>query len=807
VLRNLAASTLRNMARHRVFTAIIVGGLGAAFAAAVLVAFFVYDKYHAESFVPDSERIYLVGTIVRLKDQPQMEMPTTAAEIAGILQLEIPESQSTRRLQVADTLVREKDREGREFLNWVDPNFFEMFRVSVAHGDLASALSSPDSCVITRHIAVKYFGTADVVGRSLELNRTLTLRITAVIEDFPLGTSLTGRIYASSAGLSSPLRRLEGEGAENSFELSPTQLIYTYLKLRNATSVGIAERAIANSERLQSPYPDSMTLALTLVPLNELHLRMPGTPTTSNAVIIGVSLLGALVLIVSGINFVNLMTARAHTRAREIAIRKVAGAGRQHLVLQFLGEAMVYVAIALLFALAIVEVAAPFWTELLFQPFGLAAHPHLLLGILAAALLFAAGAGIYPAMVLAAFPPQLILRNSSIKSGASKIVRELLVMVQFAFLIAIVICTVVIHQQVSHSTRETVRFDVEHTAVLATRCTPSFVDEVRRVTGVQAFFCAASAPMAQFSFSTNDATTEDGTRIPMSAVSIDEQFFDFYDLKPLAGRLFSAEFGQDRLDRDRETDAEGQSGIRGNRSVVINESARRRLGFKTAQSAVGSEVRFLLPGARSGVIVGVVPDFVIGPIRAEIRPLAFFVDPSTFSMMTFKFAPQEMEGAIAGLKFAWDAHNPAVPFRPFYLDQMFDAVYRDVVIESVAFKSISTIALITAAFGLLGLSVFNAQSRTKEIGVRRAIGATRLKIAQMLVMQIVRPVLLSSIVAWPAAYFASQYWLQQFPYRIELKWSIFLFGTIVTLLVAMSAVILHAWHAARQQTSDLLRYE
>jgi putative ABC transport system permease protein len=801
MFRNFLASTLRNMARHRLFTAIIIGGLGVAFAAAILIALFVYDKFHSEAFVPDSGRIVLIGTEVKLKDHPAQRMPLTVPELAEIIRTEVaPGAAVVRRLEAPGSTVRNGDVRGSEVVNWVDPGFFEVFRIPFLAGDGASALMTPDSAIVTREVARKYFGTESAIGRAVVINETFQARITAVLENPPAGSTLTGQIYLSARSAQSPVVIVEAQRSQQSLDLAPGPgSLFTYVRLPAQIAPVELAKLLQATPRLRSAYPQFVDYLLFPVALNRLHLELPGGADTSMTLIVGISLVGLLILLVSGINFVNLMTARASDRAKEIGVRKVMGADRHHLMLQFIGESVVYVAIALLAGFALVEIVAPILSEYLFQSVDLTSYRWLAPQVAACAVLFALLAGFYPAVVLSSFRPEAVLKGGLVQTGGSGNIRRALVILQFAFLIAILISTIVMQRQIRFATRDVLNVDSRQVLMLDTPCTEAFAEEIRKLPGVEAQFCSSIAPLAQASFTTTNAGTHDGKNVTMSSLNVDFGFFDFYEVRPLAGRLLSVDFGSDVLAISGAADS--------TTGVVVNETGMRRLGYANPQAALGGVVSKLLPNERAGSIVGIVPDFVIGPVHEPIQPIAFYVDRASFARIAVQLSGAKLADTLAAIEKLWAAHGNGTQFRPYFLDQMFEWTYRDAILQWRAFSAMSLIALVTAGFGLLGLSIYNAESRTKEIGIRRVMGASRANIAVMLGGEILRPVLWANLVAWPVAFFAMRRWLAGFAYHVDLTMWFFIAGTFAALIIAAATVFLHTWGAARVSPANLLRYE
>jgi putative ABC transport system permease protein len=803
MLKNIFVMMTRTMMRSWIVTTLIVGSLSVTFVAITLISIFIHNKYHAESFIPASTKIFLVATSVSIKDQPTISIPFSAPEIAGILKADISDIEEVTRSQAeSDVDVSAGNIRAIENVIWVDPNYFFIFKFKVLHGNIDSAFQNPENLVITRKIAQKYFGKDNAVGNLLQVHNQKLFRITSVIEDAPLGSSFSGGIYASSESTISPIKAFVTERVGHQFDISQTGTIQTFVAIKDEQFLPSLTSKILSIEALKSRYPQVITVTLSFVGINDLKLKMPGTPNTAQTLISALILIGFLIVLVSGINFVNLIISKASDRRKEVGIRKVEGAAYYQIMIQFLIEAVMYVLIALIVGFIFLMVTLPYWSELLSQAFRLTSNLQLVGWICFGALCFALIAGSYPAFVMSSLPLKAGLLNFGVKSRSARKLREILVALQFAVVIAICICATVMTKQIEYSTKGAFAFDTTRTLVFRSNCSKSFAEEVLKLSNVSSLFCSSSAPYQQFSLSTNGGRRSDGSDMSIFALIVDFRFFNFYGIRPVAGRVFSEEHVADSLGMMHKV--EGVVTPLGLISIVINKSAVKRMGYANPEDAVGNVVRGTLPDSLSGRIIGVVPDFVVGPAHDEVKPLVFFINDQKLQLMTVTIAANDNELTSTAIGRIFKEYEKA-NYRPVLLGQYFKTLYRDVETQLAAFETMFVISLVIACLGLLGLAIFNVRTRLREIGLRKAMGAGNYDITIELFVLFVRPILLSNLIAWPIAYFWLEYWLQGFSRHVDINIVDYVYGSAYPTAFVTCFALTYAWSAAKENAHNLLR--
>jgi putative ABC transport system permease protein len=504
------------------------------------------------------------------------------------------------------------------------------------------------------------------------------------------------------------------------------------------------------------------------------------------------------------------MTARAVRRAVEVGVRKAIGASRRDLIVQFMGEALLYVFAAMLIGVAIVAAALPAVNTFLERSivFDVLNDPALAFAILATALLTGLVAGAYPAFVLSSFAPASALKGARGQRTGSAAVRQGLVVAQFAVLIALIIGTATIYRQTSFALENVLRFNEDQMVVLD--CEPSFKQKVAALPGVEAVSCVSYEALGQLPTRTSVKDAVRGN-ISINTAGIGVGFFEMHGLTPLAGRFFSGDRGEDVV-------LDGPStGPRDQPSLVLNESAVRQLGFDSPQDAIGKSVDWIRPFAapptqaqpsfRSSRIIGVVSDFTLASIRTVIDPTIYFVDPISTPLALAKVQGQRVPETLQAIGALWRSTGHVRPIKLEFLGDVMREYYRDVQIQGGIIGASAGLAIVIACLGLFALAAFTAERRTKEIGVRKAMGASRFDVVRLLLWQFTRPVLWANVVAWPLAYWATAQWLNGFAYRVSLPAWLFLSASIVAVLIAWASVAAKAWQAASAQPATALQCE
>jgi len=816
MFRNCLAAALRHLSRNRLYTAISVFGLAVGLWGALLTGLTIRSQYAQNHFIPGYERIYQVVATIQVPGLPLQYSDTTLNSLAPLLRLSMPQLQGATRLTSETLLLRNAAVEAGEQVYWVDPNFFELLRLPLVAGDLAHALARPDGIVLPRSMARKYFGRDDPIGQTVMLADARQLMgrlsalgsprpmvVTAVVEDMPQnGTGFQTGAFASGLASFSKLNRLDHDPTNLPGTHALSTSVTTFLRLAPGASIESVRRNL-QAVNVRS-FVDLVGAArfakmggafvsLELIRLDRINSHPGLHPDFKGRLIISI-MLGGLILLIACVNFINLMTARAARRSREVGIRKLAGAGRHLLMLQFLGESTLYVLTAMLAAVAFTEWSLPYVNAFLGSDasFDYWRNPALLACLLAATALLGSLAGVYPALIMSGFRPLSVLKGLG-QSGGAGWVRQGLVTLQFAILVALVIGATVIYQQRIYATTDALRIKPDQILGIYSPCRAAFVSELKALPGVQAVTCSGLQILGVAD--TSSVKARDGADVSMADVPTDLTVFNLYGLKPLAGSF-------------------GAQGDRDSGQYVINESAVRQLRFASAQAAIGQKLDlpfFGQPGDNGKVhgmhIVAVVPDFTMGTVQRPIPPTAYVVAPDVYNLISVKLTGRQIPQTLVAIDRVWTRSGGEGPINRFFMNEHIEQEYLSMLREAQGFGIFTVVAALLACLGLFGLAASIAEGRTREIGIRKALGADTSDIIRLLLWQFSRPVLWANLLAWPVAAWTMQRWLQGFAYHVNLALWLFPAAGGLALAIALLTVCTHSVLVARAKPVAALRYE
>jgi putative ABC transport system permease protein len=806
MFRNCLAAALRNLARNRLYSGINIVGLGVGFTAAILMALYVRAEFNYDTFLPSYDRVYSVSEVYHPPGGEPLPVDAALPNIAAPMKVDYPAIDTIARLMQGRGDLRVGAVETLDDITWADPGFFKVMPFPVIAGDPSATLARPDGLVLTRAAARKYFGRDAPIGETIEIDRTYRMQVGAVIEDIPANSHLAAQIFASGLASFSPLtiadRADRGEIGDTAF---------TYFRLAPGASVDpiradlaafLERHAIGPQAALHLTPP---VLELIVVPLRDIHLRPAAlgalTPRANKETLLALAATGGLIVLIAAINYVTLMTARSTKRAVEVGIRKVVGATRRSLVAQFIGESLLYVVIAMVLAMACLELLIPWFNTHVSANLAFVywRDPLLLAALVSLAVTIGVMAGIYPALTLSSFRPAYVLKGGPLKSAGAGAVRTGLVILQFAMLIGIILMTATIYRQTRLALNDALRVPTDQILWVTGACDEAIQERIKALPGVRSAAC--SAPNRQSHVSVHRI---DGTQLAFSRTYVDFGYLELYGLRPLAGRFFDNSYGADSLSPDAPESFQP--------NVVINETAMRQLGFHKPADAVGKAI-FWIRGADltapplSSTIIGVAPDFSAKVARAKIDPAIFLVDRSTLDMLNVRLDGGKIPVTLASIDQIWKELEASRPISRVFLNQIMQRQYMDVIRQGVIFAVFSALALFLACIGLFGLAAFATERRTKEIGIRKAMGADSSDIMRLFAWEFSKPVLWSNLLAWPIAYFSAQRWLGRFAYHVDLKFWMFLAAGGIALMIALITVSGQAFLAARAKPVTVLRYE
>ena len=810
---------LKDVTAH---TVINICGLAVGLCAGLLIALIIHTELHYDRFLPDYERIYRVSQRSNAPGRSPNPSDTTVSRIAGWLQSDVGDSfEAVGRLTTAQHSLRHGSVEAFDRVDWADPELMRVLRFPTIAGDISTALDAPDGLVLDRAMAQKYFGRANVVGETIEIDREVTMRVTAVMENLPGASHLDTHILASGRSAYSALRPLD-----NAVPPSIAMSCHTYVKLRRGVDVESVRRRLSESAKrhVVEPFANPGVgrpndLEIMLLPVAGIHLdsRLKGgmKPPGSTSLLIALASIGALIVLIATINYVNLMTARGAQRAVEVGVRKSFGARRRDLILQFTVESVAAVAIAAVLAMALAlslrasisallpaEIPPTFWR-----------HSWVWLGFAGSVVVIGVLAAAYPAFVLSSFRPGTVLRGGPVSASGSGIVRNVLTGCQIAVFIGLLIAAAFIQRQGRFALGEALKFDTDQAVVIQTKfgqpCYAALRDEIRKLPGVRAAACSLMAPFGNTVSSFYRRPNTDGVDLAQSHIDFD--FFDVYGIRPIAGRLFSRERGA--------ADAAPADPLAAGHEapLVINETAVRQLGFASNEAAIGQTLpgfaRMMTLQGRFGPplpaqIIGVVPDFPMGSIRDAVRPSVYFVDPHLALRLHVKIAAgADVPRTLASIDQLWKKFGDARPIQRRFASENIEERYRALTRQGQTFSVFCGVALLLACLGLFGLSAFATERRTREVGIRKALGAGRGDIVGYFLWLFTKPLLWAAFVALPVSAYFVRRWLDGFAYRVDLDVYTFAGAVLLTWFIACATVLAHVLRAARARPVEALRYE
>lgn len=837
MFENYLRTAINNLRRNGMYTAVSITCLAVGICVATVVAIYVTRELRFDAFVPEPNRTVLVAeNIVPPGNGAPYRTYPGSPSVLSLTQLRLPEMEGGTRVAPTEVLVQSGNvLVPEKTFAWADANALDFFNLKTLAGEPRAALSAPDSVAITRTFARRYFGEDRPLGKTLTIRSVRegagsraapppglphALRVTAVVEDLPETANLRVEAFASASSEGSPLR----QGADVHFAASD-QVSYTFLRLRPGASVPAIQRRLNDAlhDQLASAALLGSRVWLELIPVRDVHLPVSRVdnigsmaPAGDWLILKAVLVVAALVLLTACVNFVGLSTAKATQRAVEVGVRKAMGASSWHIAAQFLLESFIQVLAAVVIALSIIEIVLP----LLDIPIGRVAlvdagKASLWAALVGLAAAVGLGAGSYPALILARFRPAAVLKGELIQAPGRSGVREVLVTVQFAVLIVLILAVVVFYRQSEFAIRKAEQIGGQHILWVSEPgvCEGGFKDALATDPAVLDLTCASPIALQNGGAATAAVTTG-GNETSIEMAMVDSRFLDFYRAKLLAGRLFDHQYGSDvGLTRPAaETDAAVAP------TVVLNATAVRRLGYSSPSAAIGAVLNWTRlewpkgkpPAVHKGErsrIVGVVDDMKLGLNRQAIRPMVYWVDPAFYSRLSLRIRSNDLAGFGKKVDDLWRVTGHVQPPKREWVDQAVRQAYADVIFLAAMISICAAIALLIAGVGIFALAVFTAERRRKEIGVRKALGAANLDILRWLLWQFAKPVLVSTLIAWPLAWWGLAAWLSHFPDRAAMGPGLFLAATAVALFVALLTVGGYAWTASRQKPALAIRYE
>jgi putative ABC transport system permease protein len=806
MFRNYLKIALRTLLRDKAFTFINVFGLAIGIATCFLILLFVFNEYSYDRFNKNADRIVRVtfrGTVQGEKMREPSVMPPTAQ----VLKKDYPEIvEATRIRKYGQQKLKDGDKTYQEeSFAFVDSNFFRVFTLPLISGEPNLVLQQPNTIVISRKMAEKYFAHTDPIGKLLTFkDKPSPYKITGVMENIPANSHFHFDLLASMSGLAEAredtwmetnfytyLLLPEGYDYRNLQKKLP-QVVQRYLGPQFEHSMGIS---------LAEYFKKGNDIGLFLQPLLDIHLHSDFSydfePDGDIQQIYILSAIAIFVLMIACINFMNLSTAGAGKRSREVGIRKVLGSLRSQLIWQFLAESFLLTLVAMVLAIVLVKFSIPFFNELSGKQIGfqLFSVRFLLTGILLFSVSVGVLAGIYPAFFLSSFKPVTVLKGVQSSGSKNSFFRSGLVVFQFFISVGLIIGTLVVYYQLQFIQQKKLGYDKDQLIVMPESWhlgnnAQTFRNEISRdprVSYITNSYYLPAGPSGSNNFFVY-ADNRPTDMVKTLAYYIDEQYIPAMGMELATGRNFSRDFGTDSS------------------AIIVNETAARQFGWDN--NAVGHT---LVRAENNGIgkpfhVIGVVKDFNFKSLHERISPLVMVLNHEG-GYFIVKTKNKDVAGLLSVMKKNWTALGADMPFDYSFMDDMYRNVYKSEQNTGITLAFFAGLTIFIACLGLFGLTIFTAEQRRREIGIRKVLGSTVQGIVALLSKEFLRLVLIANLIAWPLAWFFMNKWLQEFAYRVELHWWYFAIAGIIAFLIALSTVVYHALKAAIANPVTSLRSE
>jgi len=794
MLKNYFKIAFRNLWRHRAFSFINIMGLTVGMSACFLIFLYVKFELSYDSIHTKADRIYRVIADIKTPTET-LKAGGPGWAVVPNLRLEFPELEAAIRTSRTGMLITKGDQNFQEDnALFADSAFFQIFDFPLLQGNPATALKDQFNVVLSRTAAKKYFGNANPLGQTILLTGDkLPATVTGIMKDIPDNSIIRADMIISMTTYTMNIHK----GLDEQWGNYGSQ---AYLLLKPG----------ANASALQSKFPafmekrngtemkkSQMYAILSLEPLRRVYLystRIGGGDTGNINNVYIFSIVAVFILSIACINFVNLTTARSSERAKEVGIRKVVGALRMQLARQFIGESVLLCLIAFVLTIGIVALLIPPFNHLAGKTIsqGIFEHMSYWAGLFLAAIGIGLLAGIYPALVLSSFLPVTVLKGRFATGTKGILLRKSLVVAQFTISIALIIATIVVYNQMNFMRGQDLGFSKDQMMVVNPNGDPAkmaFRQAVETIPGVKSTTMSSSVPGGGNMGAYSEIQNIKGEMqiANLDIYFVDWNYIDQYKIKMAAGRSFSKDFQSDTT-----------------QAMVMNETAVKLFGYSTPQQAIGR--RFKQWG-REGTIIGVMKDFHYHSLQQDIKPLTMRIEPDGSNLVSISVSQANLPATIAAIGSKWKTLIPGKPFSYFFVDEQFDKQYRSEERFGKLFLNFAVLAIFISCLGLLGLASYSTLQRTKEIGIRKAMGATVTNIVNLLSKDFLKLVLVSFFIAAPVAWYFMHKWLHNFAYRTDFSWWIFLIAGMMALVIAMVTISSQAIRAALTNPVKSLKAE
>jgi putative ABC transport system permease protein len=799
MLKNYFKITLRNIKRNKAFSFINIAGLAIGMACCILIVNYIlfessYDRFHKNAY-----NIYRVNTLLEIGDRGG-SLASTNHPIGDYLKdnyAEVIDSVKFRRYKYGQTLIEYEEKKFFENrIYYADNSVFDVFTYPMLIGDPKSALESPHSIVLTESYALKFFGEDYPIGKILRLDNSEDFKVTGVIKDIPPNTHFPINMLLSFESFYVNNPQLKGRWTGD-FE------VHTFVLLEDGSDYKELETklpAIVEKQMGKLIKAFGGKVEYSILPLTDIHLHsdLLNEPRGQSDIvyIYGFSAIALFILLIACFNFMNLSTARSVKRANEVGMRKVLGANKRELIYQFLGESLILSALAYFIATGLAELSLPIIRSLTSVELSIFFTDMPLFVLISLGFVCVVGtvAGSYPAFFLSSFKPISILKGSLRTGPKSYRFRSILVVFQFAISVFLFIGTIIIFNQIRFMKNRNLGFDKEHLVFIQIFddsikfSTETVKEELVRLPGIIHASATSHVPGhgAMYNAYVPEGFSYEES-LMMGRVSADPDFITTFGIELIAGRNFSPEFSTDKTD-----------------SILINELAVKEIGWN---DPLGKQLTELVAKEVPKTVIGVVRNFHTDSLHNPLEPVCIDQDPDNFNFIAVRLGPGNISETMMLLEKKWKEMDSTGTFDYAFLDDSLVGQYQAEERLSEIFTYFSILAIFIACLGLFGLASFTAEQKTKEIGIRKVLGAPVSGIVLLLSKEFTKWVIAANLLAWPIAYFLMHKWLQNFAFRISLSIGIFLLAASLTLLIALLTVSYQSLKAALANPIESLRYE
>ncbi|MFD2933672.1 ABC transporter permease [Spirosoma flavum] len=788
MLRNYFRTAWRNLLKNRFYSLINITGLTVGLAVGILILLWVQDEVGFDRFHRQAASIYRLENWAGTGTSRQI-WTATVAPIASFAKREVPEVKDAVRLTHNDvyTLFKYKDKLFNEVnSSFTDPTLFSVFDFNLTQGNPAKPFLDNHSIVLTETTAKRYFGDENPLGKVLAANDNVYFTVSGIVRDLPKNSSIQGDLFLPISLLFKTMYegRKDGRNMDNDFR----QFSYnTYLLLQPGVSISNLAVKLRNIHLRNKP--DDVDLTYLLQALPDMHLyKADGTDGGIETVRMFV-IIALLILVIACINYVNLSTARSLLRSKEISMRKIVGAAKTQLFLQFLIETTLLFSLAAVLAIGLMYGLLPVYNQLSGKELALDFtdyHIWQVIGLTIAGTL--AASSIYPAVLLSSLEPLKALKGKVSGRISEASFRKVLVVIQFAVSVILIAGTFIISNQLQYIRSKELGYDKTHVFAFDMRDMKTHYDAIKadllNQPGISAI-TRANSNIVQLGNQTGDNAwegKETGETMMMRPVTIDKDFIPFFKMQLQQGANFTG-------------------AVADSLHFILNETAIKAARIK---DPIGKQFRLW---NRNGTIIGVVKDFHFASMKQKIEPAIFLYDPNNMGAIYVKTTGKDAEQAIAASQRSWKQYNADFPFSYAFLDDTFNDLYQSEQQTGFLFTVFAVIAILISCLGLFGLAAYTAQVRTREIGVRKVLGASITGIIQLLAKDFIKLVLIAIVIAVPIAWWSMNHWLQDFAYRIDIKWWMFAIAGLLALTIALLTVSFQSIKAALMNPIKSLRSE